>query len=154
MTYCEGLAFLSLLPSALPSFEAVESRFKLLEDGVAPLDPEGVVFKEEAMSLIKRKTRQMALVKSLLVSRKMATAVFLSLALSVNCSVHVALLKELETAVLDKNMLLVVEKVFISHLDQIINLITDIYFLGSFMNHELNGKCESIQSMIVVASSS
>ena len=60
MTYCEGLAFLSLLPSALPSFEAVESRFKLLEDGVAPLDPEGVVFKEEAMSLIKRKTRQMA----------------------------------------------------------------------------------------------
>ena len=154
MTYCEGLAFLSLLPSALPSFEAVESRFKLLEDGVAPLDPEGVVFKEEAMSLIKRKTRQMALVKSLLVSRKMATAVFLSLALSVNCSVHVALLKELETAVLDKNMLLVVEKVFISHLDQIINLITDIHFLGSFMNHELNGKCESIQSMIVVASSS
>ena len=106
------------------------------------------------MSLIKRKTRQMALVKSLLVSRKMATAVFLSLALSVNCSVHVALLKELETAVLDKNMLLVVEKVFISHLDQIINLITDIHFLGSFMNHELNGKCESIQSMIVVASSS
>ena len=154
MTYCEGLAFLSLLPSALPSFEAVESRFKLLEDGVAPLDPEGVVFKEEAMSLIKRKTRQMALVKSLLVSRKMATAVFLSLALSVNCSVHVALLKELETAVLDKNMLLVVEKVFISHLDQIINLITDIHFLGSFMNHELNGKCESIQSIIVVASSS
>ena len=154
MTYCEGLAFLSLLPSALPSFEAVESRFKLLEDGVAPLDPEGVVFKEEAMSLIKRKTRQMALVKSLLVSRKMATAVFLSLALSVNCSVHVALLKELETAVLDKNMLLVVEKVFISHLDQIINLITDIHFLGSFMNHELNGKCESIQSMIFVGSSS
>jgi hypothetical protein len=76
------LAFRSLLPSALPSFEAVESRFKLLEDGVAPLDPDGVVFKEEAMSLIKRKTRQMALVKSLLVSRKMATAVFLSLALS------------------------------------------------------------------------
>ena len=97
----------------MPSFEAVESRFKLLEDGVAPLDPEGVVFKEEAMSLIKRKTRQMALVKSLLVSRKMATAVFLSLALSVNCSVRVALLKELRTAVLDNNILLVVERVFI-----------------------------------------
>ena len=154
MTYCEGLAFLSLLPSALPSFEAVESRFKLLEDGVAPLDPEGVVFKEEAMSLIKRKTRQMALVKSLLVSRKMATAVFLSLALSVNCSVHVALLKELRTAVLDDNILLVVKRVFISHLGQIIKLITVINFLRSFMNYELNGKCESIQSMIVVGSSS
>ena len=154
MTYCEGLAFLSLLPSALPSFEAVESRFKLLEDGVAPLDPEGVVFKEEAMSLIQRKTRQMALVKSLLVSRKMATAVFLSLALSVNCSVHVALLKELRTAVLDNNKLLVVERVFMSHLGQIIKLITVINSLSSFMNHELNGKCVSIQSMIVVGSSS
>ena len=138
----------------MPSFEAVESRFKLLEDGVAPLDPEGVVFKEEAMSLIQRKTRQMALVKSLLVSRKMATAVFLSLALSVNCSVHVALLKELRTAVLDNNKLLVVERVFMSHLGQIIKLITVINSLSSFMNHELNGKCVSIQSMIVVGSSS
>ena len=138
----------------MPSFEAVESRFKLLEDGVAPLDPEGVVFKEEAMSLIKRKTRQMALVKSLLVSRKMATAVFLSLALSVNCSVHVALLKELRTAVLDYNILIVVKIVFLSHLGQIIKLITVINSLRSFMNHDLNGKCESIQSMIVVGSSS
>ena len=49
MTYCEGLAFRSLLPSVFPSVEAVESRFKLLEEGVAPLDPEGVVFKDEAM---------------------------------------------------------------------------------------------------------
>ena len=96
----------------------------------------------------------MALVKSLLVSRKMATAVFLSLALSVNCSVHVALLKELRAAVLDNNKLLVVERVFMSHLGQIIKLITVINSLSSFMNHELNGKCESIQSMIVVGSSS
>ena len=97
---------------------------------------------------------QMALVKSLLVSRKMATAVFLSLALSVNCTVHVALLKELRTAVLDYNILIVVKIVFLSHLGQIIKLITVINSLRSFMNHDLNGKCESIQSMIVVASSS
>ena len=96
----------------------------------------------------------MALVKSLLVSRKMATAVFLSLALSVNCTVHVALLKELRTAVLDYNILIVVKIVFLSHLGQIIKLITVINSLRSFMNHDLNGKCESIQSMIVVASSS
>ena len=97
---------------------------------------------------------QMALVKSLLVSRKMATAVFLSLALSVNCTVHVALLKELRTAVLDYNILIVVKIVFLSHLGQIIKLITVINSLSSFTNHELNGKCESIQSMIFVGSSS
>ena len=67
---------------------------------------------------------------------------------------HVALLKELRTAVLDNNILLVVERVFLSHLGQIIKLITVINSLSSFINHELNGKCESIQSMIVVASSS
>jgi hypothetical protein len=52
-----------LLPSVLPSIEAVESRFKLLDDGVAPFDPEGVVFKDEAISVpIENLT---ALVKSL-----------------------------------------------------------------------------------------
>ena len=70
------------------------------------------------------------------------------------CSVHVALLKELRTAVLDNNILLVVEKVFMSHLSQIIKLITVGNYLISFINHELDGKCESIQSMIFVGSSS
>ena len=116
--------------------------------------PRGSCSKRRPCRSSKEKTRQMALVKSLLVSRKMATAVFLSLALSVNCSVHVALLKELRAAVLDNNKLLVVERVFMSHLGQIIKLITVINSLSSFMNHELNGKCESIQSMIVVGSSS
>ena len=52
-----------MLPSVLPSVEAVESRFKLLDEGVAPFDPEGVVFKDEAISvLIENLT---ALVKSL-----------------------------------------------------------------------------------------
>ena len=67
---------------------------------------------------------------------------------------HVALLKELRTAVLDNNILLVVERVFMNHLGQIIKLITVINSLRSFMNHDLNGKCESIQSMIFVGSSS
>ena len=131
-----------------PSFEAVDSRFKLLEDGVAPFDPEGVVFKEEAMSLIKRKTRQMALVKSLLVSRKMATAVSL-LALSVNCTLHVALLKELRAAVRDCNILLVVERVLVGHFGQMIKFMNHYLmivanFLSSFIDRVPNGKCESI----------
>ena len=67
---------------------------------------------------------------------------------------HVALLKELRTAVLDNNKLLVVERVFMSHLGQIIKLITVGNYLISFINHELDGKCESIQSMIFVGSRS
>ena len=61
------MALRSLLPSVLPSVEAVESRFKLLDEGVAPFDPEGVVFKDEAISVqIENLT---ALVKSLFRSK-------------------------------------------------------------------------------------
>ena len=48
-TYCDGLAFRILLlsPPTLPVVELLD----LLGAGVAPLEPEGVEFNEEAISL-------------------------------------------------------------------------------------------------------